>query len=172
MPSSPLRLLLLALAGAFVAGVGGWCLLDRSMLMESIQPAGQFPTAPPEGTDPPEELQTPGYWHAVGKDQAGNAWDGYLVVDRADGQYMRRGYFEWGTQGAGARYHFTGTYDPATRLVRWSAYCLEDKYATPTMRPAPAVYEATLSPDGTHFEKGKWSGSWCIPGNWTAELTD
>jgi hypothetical protein len=172
MPSSTLRLLLLVLGGALVGGFGGWCLLNGSIPGEPIQLAENLLIVPPESTNRSEELQSPGFWHTIGKDQAGNEWDGYLVVDQADGQYMRRGYFQWGTQGAGASYHFKGTYDPATRLVRWSAYSLEDKYSTPTLRPALAVYEATLSPDGTHFVNGKWSSMWCIPGNWTAELTD
>ena len=79
--------------------------------------------------------------------------------------YLRPAYLESTSDGAGGRYHFEGTYDLATRRVRWTANCIEDRFKV----PAIATYEATLSADARRFENGTWSGGISVPGTWTAE---
>jgi hypothetical protein len=106
-------------------------------------------------------LTTPVYWHARGRDVQGNQFEGYLVVEGSPTVYLRTGYFEWHTKDAGGRYHFKGTYDPTSRVVRWSGYTIEQ----PVGAAGTAFYEATLSKDGFRFENGKWSGGPSIPGN-------
>jgi hypothetical protein len=124
--------------------------------------AAGFPREPDgKGRD----LAKPRFWSARGRDLAGREFEGYLVVETASQGYLRYGYFEWQTKEGGGRYHFEGTFDPETRLVRWSGYSIEQPFGV----AARANYEATLSKDGSHFEGGKWSGGISVPGTWTAE---
>jgi hypothetical protein len=110
-------------------------------------------------------ITTPTHWYVRGRDQVNRRFEGYLVVEGAPEGYLGRGYFEWHAQADGGRYHFEGTFDPATRVVRWSGYCIEQRVGTPAM----AHYRATLSEDGRRLENGTWSGGISVPGTWTAE---
>jgi hypothetical protein len=111
------------------------------------------------------ELMSPGHWQARGRDELGRQFEGYLVVDRSPGAYLRAGYFEWQAPVGGGRYHFEGTFDPATRMVRWTGYSVQDRFGG----AVSAHYEAKLSADGRRFENGTWSGGISIPGTWTAD---
>jgi hypothetical protein len=121
------------------------------------------PWRPPEG--PGKALVAPVPWRALGRDQTNAHWEGYLTVEEAPEGYLRTGHFEWAVKVGGGRYHFDGTYDPATRVVRWVGFHVEDQVGLPGM----ATYQATLSADGRRLENGTWFGPQCIPGTWSAE---
>jgi hypothetical protein len=114
------------------------------------------------------QIHTPtkaGHWRVSGRDEAGHVWEGYLVVEHAAERYLCFGYFEWDTKPAGGRYHFEGTFDPETRVVRWTGFTIERRVGP----AANAHYEATLSSDSRRLVNGTWSGGVSIPGTWTAE---
>jgi hypothetical protein len=124
------------------------------------------PLLPPDG--PGQTLVNPATWRATGKDQVNRRWEGYLMVENTTDSCLLVGYFDWGIDIGGGRYHFKGTYDSATRKVRWTGYSVEHQFGTPGI----GTYESTLSPDGRRLENGTWSGPRCMPGTWSAELVD
>lgn len=126
------------------------------------------PVDPLDRGDAAKFLHTPTRWQARGRDQSGRTWQGYLYVDQAPENYFRAGFFEWTTGPESGRYHFEGTFDPATRAVKWTGYCIEDRSGLVSM----AHYRAVLSADGRKLENGSWSGGISIPGKWTAESID
>jgi hypothetical protein len=125
-----------------------------------------FPAMLPQERDAPvKPIDVPGHWRASGQDQGGRLWDGYLVVERSSKGHMRAGYFEWFVKEGGGRYHFEGTFDPVTRRVRWTGYCIQERFGVPAM----ATYLATLSADGMRLTDGSWSGGISVPGTWSAD---
>jgi hypothetical protein len=111
-------------------------------------------------------LKHPGRWRVSGQDRNGGQWEGYLIVEHAPESYMTTGFFEWSSQGGGGRYRFEGTYDAATRLVRWTGFIVHDRFGN----VANAHYQATLSADGQQLQNGSWQGGISVPGNWTGEF--
>src|SRR5436309_3513977 len=91
-----------------------------------------------------KEIVRPSHWQARGRDQLDRDFEGYLVVDCSPQQFMRAGYFEWQSTLGGGRYHFEGTFETETRIVRWSGYCMDQRFGLPCL----AHYQATLSLDG------------------------
>lgn len=141
-----------------------WQGFPHAFVERDSQPVSGYPKDPLDKGGA-KEIMSPSHWQARGRDENGNEFEGYLVVERAPEGYMRRGHFAWQAEGGGGRYHFEGTFVPGTRVVRWSGYSVEDRFGF----AVAAHYEATLSPDGRRFENGRWSGGISIPGTWTAE---
>jgi hypothetical protein len=113
-------------------------------------------------------LKQPGHWQVKGDDDSGAHWEGYLIVEHDPTAFMTSGYFEWSRQGDGGRYHFQGTYDPETRVVRWTGITVQ----IPFGHPCNAEYQATLSQDGRTLVNGSWQGGISIPGRWNGERID
>jgi hypothetical protein len=156
-----------------VGGVLGWKQLGwqddepscPQQAVATFQPVGGWAGSVQEPNGPVEPIRKASHWRAVGQDQTGHHWEGYLVVEQAAEGYLSAGNFWWGANPASGRYHFKGTFDPQTRRVCWKGNSIEERAGNPAM----ATYEATLSPDGRQFTGGTWSGGISIPGTWTAE---
>jgi len=159
--------LILTLAGCERPGQPGAKVEIQAALPDpggAIPVPAAFPQEPDKA--PAKPIAAPRLFRATGLDEAGRRFEGYLAVETAQEGYLRRGYFEWAADQGGGRYHFEGTYYPATRRVRWIAYCIEDRFKAPVM----ATYEATLSADARRFGNGTWRGGISVPGTWTAEV--
>jgi len=158
----------LSISAALILGVAGCERALQPAPQAKAEPVfvapGGFPQEPDKA--PAKPIATPRVWRATGLDEVGRRFEGYLSVETAPDAYLCHGYFEWTSQQGGGRYHFEGTFDPDTRRVRWTGYCIEDRFKVPAM----ATYEAALSADARRFEKGCWSGGISVPGTWEAEV--
>jgi hypothetical protein len=132
-----------------------------------------FFTTPQALVDPLEKdkqvhsIVKPGRWRAQGTDRAGNNWSGYLIVEHDSAAYLTKGFFEWSSGGlAGGHYHFEGSFNASTRLVRWTGFTIKERSGS----PGNAVYEAILSPDGFELVNGSWYGGIATPGTWNARF--
>lgn len=94
-----------------------------------------------------------GKWKFIGKDKAGVAWTGPLVIEKLDAnmfdpaKYVAQGDLRIETaDGAGKGANPPIAYDPATRVFTMGGI---SKYGG-------SVYTAVLSPDGKSLLKGIW----------------
>ncbi len=113
-------------------------------------------------------MKNAGIWQARGKDNIGGQWEGYLVVERDPASFLANGFFEWSCKTGGGRYHFEGTFDPATRQVHWKGFTVKDRFGG----VANAHYTAALSPDGRTLLNGSWKGGISVPGTWGADCVN
>jgi hypothetical protein len=120
---------------------------------------------PLEKDKPQHQIVKPGRWRAQGTDRAGNNWSGYLTIEHDSEAYLTKGYFEWSSgELAGGQYHFEGSFNPTTRLVRWTGFTIKERNGS----HGNAIYEAILSPDGKRLVDGTWTGGIALPGTWNA----
>ena len=72
---------------------------------------------------------------------------------------------DWiGDNGASGREYVRGTFDAATREVRFTGETVE--HGDDVVRCA---YRAVLSPDGDRLQHGSWTHrDWTVPGTWQA----
>jgi hypothetical protein len=138
----------------------------NSPIRESVGAVQGKPFDPLERDKDILAMKRPGHWQVKGHDSSGAQWEGYLVVEHDANAYMTFGFFEWSTEPAGGRYHFKGTYDPETRMVRWTGFTVHDRFGG----AVNANYQATLSSDGLKLLNGSWQGGISIPGTWSAEF--
>jgi hypothetical protein len=122
--------------------------------------------SPPAVRPAAAAINLSGNWALQGRDPNGTDWLADLVLQPAANGKTLSGYFDWHANALGAygREYITGTFDPATRLVRLVGTGLQNASGIRL-----STYTAVLDPTGKFLTNGTWGTGFVFPANrWTA----
>jgi hypothetical protein len=104
-----------------------------------------------------------GVWDLKGTDTANTKFIATMVLTNGKAGILK-GHIDWlGSNGSCGREHVTGSYDAKSKVLKIIGIRIE--FSDRIIR---GTYRAELSQDGSVLEKGKWSATGGVPGQWSA----